>query len=58
MKALRNAFRIFVAVLREVFDESAYTRFLRRRQIDSSASAYAAFCREREAVVSRRTRCC
>lgn len=58
MKTLKNALRIFVAVLREVFDESAYTRFLRRRQIDSSACAYAAFCREREAVVSRRTRCC
>lgn len=58
MKSLGEAIRIFVEVLREVFDESAYVRFLRSRQIASSASAYAAFCREREAVVSRRTRCC
>lgn len=58
MKTLGKAFRILVAVLREIFDESAYTRFLRRRQVASSASAYAAFCRERESVVSRRARCC
>ena len=58
MKPLRKALRIFIAALQEIFDESAYERFLRRRQITSSPSAYAAFCREREAVVSRRARCC
>lgn len=58
MKPLRKAFRIFIAALQEIFDESAYDRYLRRRQIDSSASAYAAFCREREPAVSRRARCC
>ncbi len=58
MKSFRVAVRIFVAVLREIFDESQYRRFLRSHQIDSSASAYAQFCREREAAVSRRTRCC
>ncbi len=58
MSRLRKAARIFVAVLREIFDESAYLRFLRSRQIPSSAEAYAAFCREREADCRRRTRCC
>jgi hypothetical protein len=58
MSRLQTAARIFVAVLREIFDESAYTRFLRERQIPSSAAAYAAFCRERESQCARRTRCC
>ena len=58
MNRFRKAARVFVAVLREIFDESAYSRFLRSRQIASSADAYAAFCREREADYQRRTRCC
>ncbi len=58
MKLLQKAARIFVAVLREVFDESAYERFLRIRQMPSSAAAYAAFCRDREVQYARRTRCC
>jgi hypothetical protein len=58
MMRLRIALRLFVAALREIFDESAYLRYLRSRQISSSAAAYAAFCREREAQCARRTRCC
>jgi hypothetical protein len=58
MTRLRSAARILVAVLREIFDESAYARFLRIRQIQSSPAAYAIFCREREAEYARRTRCC
>ncbi len=58
MKFLHKAARILVEVLREVFDESAYERFLRIRQMPSSATAYAAFCREREVEYSRRSRCC
>jgi hypothetical protein len=58
MTRFRKAARIFVAVLREIFDESAYLRFLRSRQITSSVDAYAASCRERESDYKRRTRCC
>ncbi len=58
MTLFRSAARTFVEVLREIFDESAYSRFLRSRQIPSSADAYAAFCREREAEYSRRAKCC
>jgi len=58
MTRLWTAVRVFVAVLREIFDEAAYQRFLRSRQIASSAAAYHAFCRERESAYARRTRCC
>lgn len=58
MTRLTKVARIFVAILREVFDESAYARFLQRAQMQSSAQAYAAFRRECEAVQNRRPRCC
>ena len=53
-----RAFALLVSALREIFDESAYTRFLNRRQMTSSREAYAAFCREYEAAKGRRPRCC
>lgn len=49
---------VFLAALREIFDESAYSRFLHRQQMVSSREAYAAFCREGEAAKARRPRCC
>ena len=58
MKRLKNATRILVCVLREVFDEAAYTRFLERNKMPSSPTAYLAFWRDRESTVARRTRCC
>jgi hypothetical protein len=56
--AIVRPLRIFAAMLREVFDESAYQRFLERGQMESSASAYALFRRENEVARSRRPRCC
>ena len=58
MTIARNLARLLIAILREVFDESAYARFLARQQIASSQNAYAAFLREQEAVKARRPRCC
>jgi hypothetical protein len=49
---------VSVAVLREIFDESAYQRFLERSQLQSSVNAYAIFRRENEQAKSRRPRCC
>ncbi len=49
---------IFLAALREIFDESAYLRFLTRHQLASSPAAYAAFLRESELAKARRPRCC
>jgi len=53
-----RALALLVSALREIFDESAYARFLNRRQMTSSREAYAAFCREYEAAKARRPRCC
>ena len=55
---LKQAGATLVAVIREVFDESAYQRFLSRAQLPSSQQAYAAFRREDEVLKTRRPRCC
>lgn len=47
-----------VAILREIFDESAYQRFLDRSQLESSVNAYAVFRQENEQAKSRKPRCC
>ena len=44
--------------LREIFDESAYARFLTRHQLETSPQSYAEFLRESETTRSRRPRCC
>ncbi len=58
MNRVANAWRILLATLREIFDESAYARFLQRTQMAPSRAAYAAFLREREHSQARRPRCC
>lgn len=58
MSLVIKAARILEATLREIFDEAAYARFLDRKQIESSAAAYAAFWREKECSTRRPTRCC
>jgi len=57
-KQMINAARILLAVLREVFDEASYARFLQRAQVTSSPEAYAEFWRERAQSHGRRQRCC
>lgn len=49
---------ILGAALREIFDESAYARFLDHRQLTSSRAAYAVFCQENDAAKARRPKCC
>jgi hypothetical protein len=58
MSRIFKAGRIFLAMLREIFDEAAYARFLRHTGMQSSREAYAAFCRERESNHARRPKCC
>ncbi len=56
-----EAIRVFVvlwAILREIFDESAYRRFLVRQKLTSSPAAYGEFLRETEVSKARRPRCC
>lgn len=62
MTALVAAGRGFVgnlwAALREIFDESAYERFLARNQLKSSRQAWAAFIQEQSTRREKRVRCC
>jgi hypothetical protein len=58
MKRFAKAARILLAALREIFDESAYARFLSRTQMVSSPQAYAAFRLEFEEAKARRPKCC
>jgi hypothetical protein len=56
--AIRQIFEILRSALREIFDESAYARFLERQAVPSSREAYADFLREGQAARERRPRCC
>lgn len=55
---LVRLFGLFVDTMREIFEESAYERFLARTQMQSSPDAYSDFLRETEAAKARRPRCC
>ena len=46
------------AVLKEIFDESAYERFLIRNRMVASRASYAAFTRDYERIKTTRPRCC
>jgi hypothetical protein len=56
--AMIRSFKLAIAVLKEIFDESAYQRFLNRSRLQSSSQAYAMFLQENEQAKSRRPRCC
>ena len=55
---IQNAWKVFGAVLQEIFDESAYERFLNRAQAPRSKESYHAFLRERESAIAQKPRCC
>jgi hypothetical protein len=54
----RLVLKILRATLSEIFEESAYARFLVRHGLNSSREAYALFLRESEANRGRQVRCC
>lgn len=56
--SLRQALALFLTALREIFDESAFERFLARRNTPRSPESYRAFLRERETSIICKTRCC
>jgi hypothetical protein len=58
MMGLREAINVVLAALREIFDESAYRRFLERKRMVSSREAYAEFLQEHELLRARQPRCC
>jgi hypothetical protein len=58
MAHLKTAFALLLATLREIFDESAYARYLERNGAVASRESYAGFLAERRATELRRVRCC
>lgn len=58
MRTVKQVLTTLMAMLREIFDESAYMRYLEKNQLSSSREAYAGFLRECELVKARRPRCC
>jgi len=57
-RQLLSVWELIRAMLREIFDESAYDRFLSRTGNERSVASYRAFTRERESSLARRPRCC
>lgn len=55
---LMSVFALFASCLREIFDESAYQRFLHQHRVAASQESYDEFCRDEATVSSRRPRCC
>jgi len=49
-------FRLLHAILREIFDESAYERFRNRTGVDAGRDSYSQFLREREQI--KNMKCC
>jgi hypothetical protein len=58
LQKFRKAVRTFRATLREIFDESAYDRFLLRTHASRSIASYREFTRERDAAMAKKPRCC
>jgi hypothetical protein len=54
----QNVWHTVCTVFREIFDESAYERFLLRTRNARSVASYREFMHEREAATVRRPRCC
>ncbi|HVZ59721.1 MAG TPA: hypothetical protein VG892_02945 [Terriglobales bacterium] len=58
MKTIREVFKLFLATLREIFDENAYQRFLIRHGAQASRASYREFLEESRVSRERRARCC
>jgi len=54
----KMSYSLLRSTLREIFDESAYDRFLARTHSERSAKSYRAFMRERGDAIAHKQRCC
>ncbi len=58
LEMMNRVMQTIKATLCEIFDESAYERFLLRTHASRSVASYRAFTRERDAAMLKRPRCC
>lgn len=56
--SLKQVYKLVWATLREIFDESAYSRFLVREKLTPSRDAYQLFATECARRNEQRPRCC
>jgi hypothetical protein len=57
-QSLALTWRTIKAMFREIFDESAYDRFLFRTGKTRSVASYREFLKETETALARKPRCC
>ena len=57
-RRLQKALNTLRATLSEIFDESAYDRFLLRTHRLRSVASYRDFMRERDIAMAKKPRCC
>jgi hypothetical protein len=58
MSRIRRVATLVLRVVREIFDEAAYARFLQRQGLRESRDSYAAFLEEQQMTKGRRVKCC
>ncbi len=58
LEMMNRVVQTISATLREIFDESAYDRFLLRTNASRSRASYRDFTRERDATMLKKPRCC
>jgi hypothetical protein len=58
LEMMNRVMQTIRATLREIFDESAYDRFLLRTHASRSRASYREFTRERDAAMLKKPRCC
>ncbi len=58
LAVFKNFVQTIRAALREIFDESAYDRFLLRTNAARSVVSYRDYMRERDAAMAQKPRCC
>lgn len=58
MSAILRFSALLYDTLREIFDETAYERFLRRNNAIESAASYRSFQKEQQLAKERRVKCC
>jgi hypothetical protein len=54
----RQPLQLLLATVREIFDESAYRRFLTRHQLNTNRASYALFLEDQEIRKARQPKCC
>jgi hypothetical protein len=56
--SFRHVLQLLLATAREIFDESAYQRFLTHHHLNANPASYSSFLKEQETRKARQPKCC